>query len=51
MSKGLIKSIRKTDKMKFELSKNKDNVQLLQEYKIYRNKINNLIRILILTTH
>ena len=43
ISKGLIKSIRKRDKIKFELNKN--NVQLLQQYKVYRNKINNLIKI------
>lgn len=45
ITKGLINSIRKRDKMKFELNKNKNNVELFQKYKIYRNKTNNLIKI------
>lgn len=45
ITKGLINSIRKRDKMKFELNKNKNNVQLFQKYKIYRNKANKLIKI------
>lgn len=43
---GLINSIRERDKMKFELNKNKNNEQLLQKYKAYRNKTNNLIKTL-----
>lgn len=44
ITRGLITSIRKRDKLKLEVNKQKNNLELLNSYKEYRNKINNLIR-------
>ena len=41
---GLVKSIRQRDKLKKELSKDRNNLELLNAYKQYRNYLNSLIK-------
>lgn len=41
---GLVKSIRTRDKLKVSVLKNKDNLELFQRYKNYRNILNTLLK-------
>lgn len=44
ITKGLVLAIRKRDKMKEDVNKNKNDIALLNKYKEYRNLTNNLIK-------
>ena len=44
ITKGLVFAIRKRDKMKEDLRKNKTNLTILNKYREYRNLTNNLIK-------
>lgn len=44
ITKSLIISIRKRDKLKMQVIKNRDNLLILEQYKKYRNTVNDAIR-------
>lgn len=44
MSKALLKSLKRKNKMKYKLNKNKENQDLRRKYNAYRNTLNNLIK-------
>lgn len=44
ITKGLLTSLRERDKLKLKLNKNRNDQNILLQYKIYRNKLNNLIK-------
>lgn len=45
ITKGLVQSIRTRDKLKTMVLKNKTDLELFQQYKIYRNKLNSLLKV------